>query len=586
MADYDIGEAFREIEHELLSSMTRNLTNHKVEELTEGFEWAQWQVMQLEALEEYRRKNAAKFPKEFSEINDRIEENIRTSYNDAQTAQEREILKWIHKRTPGENTPYNGAQTIQGEFFKTNDRKLDALVNATKKDMQKAEYAVLRLTNDKYRQIIFNAQVYVNTGAATYEKAVDMACRDFLNAGINCIEYKNGRLVPIDVYAEMALRTANKRAYLQGDGEMRQKWGIHTVIMNKRTNACPKCAKFAGKVIVDDVWSGGTADEAVRKGYLLMSECIKEGLYHPNCQDVHTTYFGDVLKEEEELERRETEQSGDQAETQQSITPRQDDELLQGYTEEEQERNIELYNAEQRENHCERQIQRFERLSEFSLDRDNKQMYEARKNEWKGRLVEIRNQIKDIKIENEKIYHETAIPARAAEAAAVKEISDEVQKDVAIAAGSGIIESVLTEDEKAALNAYISSESYTINEKLRSGITLTDEEKWIVDNLDSALGKLPKYKGTVYRSLDSSMMGNLVEFWIFHQPGNIVGYKAFTSTSLKTYDDRMDIQYVITSKSGRNITSFNPNEEEILFERDTLFRVVKIDGNTIYLKEW
>lgn len=49
--------------------------------------------------------------------------------------------------------------------------------------MEKAETAVLRMSEDQYRKIIFNAQVYANTGAGTYEKAVDMASRDFLAAG-------------------------------------------------------------------------------------------------------------------------------------------------------------------------------------------------------------------------------------------------------------------------------------------------------------------------------------------------------------------------------------------------------------------
>ena len=279
----------------------------------------QWQVMQLEALEEHRRRNAEKMPAQFQAINDRIQQEIKTSYNDAQTAQaghapgepphrinnlrgtdfdfgkSRTELPAAAWPPPGGDTHTNflqlsdvkpasqlvsdagfdvldqkslcayclrvqpAAQTIQGEFFKVNDRKLDALINATTNDMQRAEYAVLRMTNDQYRSIIFNAQVYANTGAGTYAKAVDMATRDFLSAGINCIEYQNGRRVNISAYAEMALRTASKRAYLQGEGEMRQKWGIHTVIMNKRTNACPKCAPFAGRVIVDDVWSGGQA---------------------------------------------------------------------------------------------------------------------------------------------------------------------------------------------------------------------------------------------------------------------------------------------------------------------------------------
>lgn len=397
MADYDIGEAFREIENELIGSMTRNLSGHRAQEIEQGYEWTQWQVMQLEALEEYRRRNAEKMPEQFGKINERIQQEIKTSYNDAQTAQEREILKRLHSNTPEPNAAQTGAGAIQGEFFKVNDRKLDALVNATTNDMQRAEYAVLRMTNDQYRSIIFNAQVYANTGAGTYAKAVDMATKDFLAAGINCIEYKNGRRVPIDVYADMALRTACKRAYLQGEGEIRKKLGVHTVIMNKRTNACPKCAPFAGKVIVDDVWSGGTKEEAEKGGYLLMSDCVAQGLYHPSCQDSHSTYYGDFLSDDEGGKAAEGEVSEDNDKPEYT-----NEELLQAYTPEEQERNVELYNAEQQENYCQRQVRRFERLSEFSIDTDNQREYGARKQEWQEKKKEVELRINEIKREIKK----------------------------------------------------------------------------------------------------------------------------------------------------------------------------------------
>ena len=42
--------------------------------------------------------------------------------------------------------------------------------------------------------------------------------------GLNCVEYKNGARHTLADYAEMAFRTASKRAYLQG-GEKRQEWG-------------------------------------------------------------------------------------------------------------------------------------------------------------------------------------------------------------------------------------------------------------------------------------------------------------------------------------------------------------------------
>ena len=48
--DYDIEEAFRAIENELIDSMMRNLSNHRAEETKEGYNWTSWQAEQLKAL--------------------------------------------------------------------------------------------------------------------------------------------------------------------------------------------------------------------------------------------------------------------------------------------------------------------------------------------------------------------------------------------------------------------------------------------------------------------------------------------------------------------------------------------------------
>lgn len=64
--------------------------------------------------------------------------------------------------------------------------------------------------------------------------------------------------------------------------------------MAKRGNPCPKCLPFVGKVLIDDVWSGGSkdgVDPETGKKYPLMSYAISKGLYHPRCKDSHTTYF-------------------------------------------------------------------------------------------------------------------------------------------------------------------------------------------------------------------------------------------------------------------------------------------------------
>ena len=189
---YNISEAFEAIEDELIGSMMRNLKRHQAEETRLGFEWEQWQVLQLQALEDYRRRNMKKFPPRFNKLNAQIEEALRKSYGDGRTAQERKTLQAIQKGFKPTKQPYTGETELEGSFLGVNDRKLDALIEATTNDMSRAEYAVLRRADDQYRQTIFNAQVYANTGAGTYQKAVDMATRDFLRAGLDCVEYSNG----------------------------------------------------------------------------------------------------------------------------------------------------------------------------------------------------------------------------------------------------------------------------------------------------------------------------------------------------------------------------------------------------------
>lgn len=345
MADYDIGAAFAAVEEELIASMIRNFKRHRAEETAEGFQWSQWQADQLDALETYRRRNQKKFGKRFKEYNQMIEAAIVNAYERGGAEQEKEILEAIRMGA----SLRNHADTLGGSFFHTNERKLDALIQATTGDMERAENAVLRRANDAYRKTIFNAQVYANTGAGTYEKAVDMATRDFLAAGLRCVVYKNGARHTLSDYADMALRTASKRAYLQGEGQKRQEWGVSTVIINRRGGACPECARYCGKVFIDDVWSGGKASDG---DYPLLSSAIEGGLYHPRCKDSHSTYFPELYEDEEP------------------------------YTQEEIKGLERREKAEQRQQYAERMAKQFARLAAFSLDPENIRRYREQAKRW------------------------------------------------------------------------------------------------------------------------------------------------------------------------------------------------------------
>ena len=356
-SEYDIGAAFEAIENELIASMIRNMRRHKIEEIDEDKQWSMWQTEQLRSLEKYRKENQERFGAKFKDINNRIEALISTARDEGDMDQEIAILEAIKKGFPARRV----SPGASAAFFRLNQRKLEALIRATTADMEKAETAVLRMANDQYRKVIFNAQVYANSGAGTYEKAVDMATKDFIAAGLNCVEYANGSRHTLADYADMAIRTASKRAYLQGEGQKRQEWGISTVIMNKRSNPCPKCLPFVGKILIDDVWSGGSAKDGP---YPLMSTAIEAGLYHPRCRDSHTTYFPGLEDLDNEYSKKDIEDV------------------------EEQNRK------EARQQYAERQEKKYNRLASFSLDPENKSKYRAKEKEW-SQEAEVRYKVPD-----------------------------------------------------------------------------------------------------------------------------------------------------------------------------------------------
>lgn len=365
MSDYNIREAFEKIEDELIDSMMRNFSRHRAEETKEGYNWTQWQAEQLKSLEEYRKHNAKKFGKRFKTINSKVEEMIRTAKADGNASQEAEILEAVKD---GFKAPKKPSAHSTAEFFKVNDRKLDALIKSITDDLKRAETAVLRMSNDKYRKAIFNAQVAMNTGAVTYEKAVDMACKDMLNAGLNCVEYKNGARHTLSDYADMAVKTANKRAYLRGEGEKRAEWGVSLVVVNSRQGGCPDCAKYIGKVFIDDVYSNGKKSDG---SYPLLSTAIKNGLFHPRCKDSTSTYYPEL----DDLD-----------------APLSEDEIK----ELDRQRGI-----EEKQQYAQRQAERFDRRAEYSLDEDNKRIAQTRADEWHDRADVLEEKAKQFSLKTD-----------------------------------------------------------------------------------------------------------------------------------------------------------------------------------------
>ncbi len=367
MSDFDkeIAEIYKDMELKMIESMKRNLGSHLAEEDEAGIDYPQWQAIKIRELRKYQRHNKMLLKNSTRGMAKNIKDHIRDEMKQGSL---HEMKRFKEAKGAG----YKSAVAMKDGFFKINTRKVDALINSVQSDFSRADKAVLRMMNDTYRSTIFKYGMYVTNGVYTEKQAYDAAVKDFLSRGINCIEYKDGRRVNIADYTSMAIRTVNQRAYMAGEGEFRKELGETLVIISKHATSCKLCKPFENKVLIDDVYSGGTPDDG---DYMLLSQAMAEGLFHPRCRHGLGTYYPEL----EDIVHYETE-----------------DNKLNEYGTEELNRA-----------HVENMIQKYKRLTVGSIDPDNIAKYQARLNEWEKRKTEIKSNpaAETVDIETKKYYN-------------------------------------------------------------------------------------------------------------------------------------------------------------------------------------
>lgn len=309
MNEYDIIKIYEQMERELIASMKRNLARHKKEEEKVGFEFSQWQEEKLKSLRKYRHENRTIINTYTKGLNKSVTRLLDESYKDGKRSA---YADFIEAKEKG----YELDVDVSKSFFKTNSRKANTFIKTINNDLEKANNACLRRSNDIYREVIHKASTFVGNGVYTERKAVDMAIKDFASKGINCIVYKNGARHTISDYSSMAIRTANQRAQLMAEGEFRKKIGETLVTVSKHGTACEICQQFEGRVYIDDVYSGGTKEDGK---YPLLSEAMKQGMFHPNCRHGLDTYYKEL--EEEQIETPKDEAIKEKEELVQNPTP-------------------------------------------------------------------------------------------------------------------------------------------------------------------------------------------------------------------------------------------------------------------------
>lgn len=217
-------------------------------------------------------------------------------------------------------------------------------------------------------------------------------------------------------------------------------------------------------------------------------------------------------------------------------------------TKEEKQEVIEKYNQQQKEQYAKRQEKKFDRLSKYSLDEDNRKIYAARKEQWNKKIS---------------LY----------ESSSEKYVEELYDSDIMN----------LSEKELQAITQYKSFEAYIINDILRNTNDLSElkgEHKQFISNLDVALSKVSKFNGNLIRTVDFSdrkdEQDRIKEFVSEYVEGTIITIKQYWSTSkTEGYNDLAKIIiYIQNSKNGRDISSIGLNENEVLYERNSKFKVI------------
>lgn len=294
----DISKIFEELELKLIASLKRNLNLHREQEKQEGFNWTAWQAEKLRNMDKFRRENISILNDYSPIIEAKTEELMREQFKEGEdlVTSQLEELKLIVPESTADDL------VTTDNFFGINENKMNALVSDITQLEKNVSSAALRMTDDVYRQTLNRVQLAMGTGSMSLQNAIDDATKDFLNKGINCIEYKNGRRINIADYVRMALRTASARASLQGQAKQFAELGYDTVLISQYDACSETCLPWQGRVYIDDVftvWNGETYGDKGKSNYCgkwftLLSVAITEGLFHPNCRHSMSIYIDGI----------------------------------------------------------------------------------------------------------------------------------------------------------------------------------------------------------------------------------------------------------------------------------------------------
>jgi len=461
-----------------------------------------------------------------AKYNNQTEEEIQRIFEEA-GAQTLKFDDRIYKETGLNPVPIKKSKSIM--------RLMEATIAKTNMNLSNLVMTTANTSQTQFYNAMNKAYMEVSTGLKSYSQAIVDTIKEISNQGAY-VEYSSGRKMNIESAVRMNITTGVNQTCGKLQMLRAQELDWDLMELTAHSGARPSHAEWQGKIVS---LSG-------RSGYLSLDDIgygEVTGFKGVNCNHDWMPFYEGSTRTytDNELEKLATE----------TVT----------YNGE----KISRYDAQQLQRKMERQIRQDKRdiaglqgiLTSATKDDE---LLEKTKANFANMQIKSRQH----NIELNDFLRQTSLRKDYSrlKIGVTKDVKDDI---------------ILTEKEQYAINKYISSDFYKINEKLRSGKRLNSEEKELVTNLDSMLGKMPKYKGLVTRSLELDNE-QLQKFLDVHKLGEKIEYKAYTSTTCgERYNEISNVELYIDAKNGRDIRKYNKEEQEILFKRNSLFKVKQIE---------
>jgi hypothetical protein len=164
--------------------------------------------------------------------------------------------------------------------------------------LEAMNWRITRYPQDAYQRVISFTASNTLLGTTTGVQGQAQAVQRFLSQGITGFVDKADRNWRIGSYAEMAGRTAVRRAYEEAGIWRMQQSGINLVTINGAIDACKKCAPWIGKILSTNGQTGvvtlphATNDTMVDVTiYGTLDQAKAAGWGHPNCRDRVAAYL-------------------------------------------------------------------------------------------------------------------------------------------------------------------------------------------------------------------------------------------------------------------------------------------------------